>query len=170
MVNTIKYFVYIICCAVVVLGLAGTLGSSGVQQNQQIPANVFEWEKPVNIYFWNDDLGSRQDCDEVFAVSHRVLNAETLGPGAIDLLLKGPNLREEQTGYSTAIAENVLLQKFEVTNGTAYVDFSEELSRASGSCRVRGIRAQIERTLLDLPDIDQVVLSVNGETEGILEP
>lgn len=168
MVNTIKYFVYIICCAVVVLGLAGSIGSNGV--SNQTPANVFEWEKPVNVFFWNDDLGSRQDCDVVFAVPRKVLNAETLGPGALDQLLKGPNLREEQTGYSTAIPEDVLLQKFEVVSGTAYVDFSKEFSRVAGSCRVRAVRAQIESTLLDLPDINQVVLSVDGQTEGILEP
>lgn len=152
-----------------VLGLSGTISSNGPFTDQS-SANVFEWEKTVNIYFWNDDLGSRLDCDLVYAVPHRVLNAETLGPGALDILLSGPNLHEKQTGYSTAIPEGVLLQKFEVISGTAFVDLSSELSQAAGSCRVRGIRAQIESTLLDLPDINKVVISVDDKTEGILEP
>jgi predicted rRNA methylase YqxC with S4 and FtsJ domains len=32
------------------------------------------------------------------------------------------------------------------------------------------VKAQIEKTLTDLSDIDNVVISINGQTEGILEP
>lgn len=168
MVNTIKYFAYIICCAVVVLLLSNAIYKG--QNEQPKPANVFEWDKPVSVYFWNDASGSKDDCDVVFATTHRVLNAETLAPGALEQLLKGPTEAEKEAGYSTAIPQGVLLQRFEIKNGVAYADFSAELGKASGSCRVRGVKAQIEKTLIDLPDIDSVVISINGQTEKILEP
>lgn len=168
MVYTLKYFAYIICCAVVVLLLSNIIYKGAAVEPK--PANVFEWEKPVSVYFWNDPMGSKDDCDVVFATTHHVLNAETLGPGALEQLLNGPSQSEIELGFSTAIPQGVLLQKFEVKNGVAYADFSNELSKVAGSCRVRGVKAQIEKTLTDLPDIDKVVISINGQTEGILEP
>jgi hypothetical protein len=51
------------------------------------------------------------------------------------------------------------------------VDFGSSFNRGvAGSCRVAAIKAQIETTLNNLPDIDSVVISVNGQTKGILEP
>lgn len=168
MVNTLKYFAYIICCAVVVLLVSNTINREPTTPQQ--PANVFEWEKPVNVYFWNDAQGSKDDCDVVFATTRKTPNAETLAPGAIEQLLEGPTAMEKEAGFTTAIPEGVLLQKFEIQNGVAYVDFSKELGKVSGSCRVRGVRAQIEKTLTDLPDIQSVMISIDGKIADVLKP
>jgi len=40
----------------------------------------------------------------------------------------------------------------------------------AGSCRVGAIRAQIEETLKQFPTVQNVIISVNGNTENILEP
>ena len=64
-----------------------------------------------------------------------------------------------------------MIQKFEIKNKVAYVDFNSNLNKGvGGSCKVIAIKSQIENTLNNLPDIDSVVISVNGKTDGILEP
>lgn len=134
-------------------------------------ANAFEWEKQINIYFGNSKMGSSEDCSKVFPVSRTILNAETFGPGALEALLNGVSEKEKGAGYFTSLNDGILLQKFEIKDKVAYIDFDSRFNEGmGGSCRVTNIKSQIETTLNSLPDIDSVVLSVNGKTEGILEP
>lgn len=163
----LKYFLYIIACTAAFFLLANYLNGSA--QNNQ--ANAFDWEKQVNVYFGNSEMGSSEDCSKVFPLSRTILNAETFGPGAIEALLKGVSEREKESGYFTSLNDGVLLQKFEIKDKVAYVDFNSRFNeKMGGSCRVQNIKSQIETTLNNLPDIDSVVVSVNGETKGILEP
>ncbi|MBU3925210.1 GerMN domain-containing protein, partial [Patescibacteria group bacterium] len=56
-------------------------------------------------------------------------------------------------------------------NGIAKVDFDERLEfQAGGSCRVAAIRAEITETLKQFPTVNNVVISINGRTEDILQP
>ena len=133
-------------------------------------AGAFEWEKEVNVYFVDLKKAETSSCEADVAVKRTVPNSETLGPGAIDMLLKGLTADEEKS-YFSAIDEKTMLQKFEIKDKVAYVDFNSALNEGvAGSCAVIAIRSQIEKTLTDLPDIDSVVISVNGQTGGILEP
>ncbi len=162
-----KYFVYIVACAVVFLFLVNTFEN---HKDSTSVASAFEWEKVVNVYFVDSAKAETSDCTANVGIERKVLNAETLGPGALSALIEGLK-PEEQSAYFSAINPATLIQKFEIINGTAYVDFSSALSDGvAGSCSVLAIRSQIENTLLALPDIDSVVISINGETEGILEP
>lgn len=134
-------------------------------------AGAFEWEKEVNIYFPNFEMGSVEDCSQVFPVERMVPNAENLGPASIDALLKGPTREERENAFITLINADSLMQKFELKGGTAYIDFNSPFNQGiAGSCTVIAIRSQIENTLLELPGIESVIISVDGETEGILEP
>jgi spore germination protein GerM len=139
-------------------------------QLRSSPAIAFEWEKPVDVYFWNTNMGSADDCSKVFPVSRKILNAETLGLGSLDSLLKGVSDEEKQAGYFTSINSGVLIKRFNIVDGVAFVDFNSKLSSTAGSCMVVGIKSQIEKTLTSLPDIDYVVITVDGKTDGILEP
>lgn len=161
-----KYFLYIIICATVIFGLVKVFNGSSPNS-----ANAFEWEKQINIYFGNSKMGSSEDCSKVFPVSRTILNAETFGPGALEALLNGVSEKEKGAGYFTSLNDGILLQKFEIKDKVAYIDFDSRFNEGmGGSCRVTNIKSQIETTLNSLPDIDSVVLSVNGKTEGILEP
>lgn len=167
MKKTIKSFLYIIACAAVFIILIKVFDSSSPSNS----ASAFEWEKQVSVYFGNSQMGSSEDCSKVFPVSRTILNAETFGPGATEALLEGVAAAEEKAGYFSSLNDGVLIQKFEIKDGVAYVDFSPQFNEGvAGSCRVQAITAQIENTLNALPDIDSVVISVDGETEGILEP
>lgn len=84
-------------------------------------------------------------------------------------LLEGPNSEEVEGGYSTAIDNEATLNSFHTEGQTAYVDFSEELD-ASGSATVMMIREQIEKTLLQFEAIEDVVISINGSVEEVLQP
>ncbi|MDD3123440.1 MAG: GerMN domain-containing protein, partial [Candidatus Izemoplasmatales bacterium] len=53
----------------------------------------------------------------------------------------------------------------------ATVDFNEKLQEGvAGSATVMAIRNQIERTLLQFDYITEVVISINGDSEEILQP
>ena len=162
----LKYFTYLLACLAIFLVFVKIFGGS-ISPNS---VSAFEWQKQVNVYFGSKDMGSPEDCSRVFPVARTILNAETLGPGSLEVLLKGVSETEKTAGYYTSINDKVLLQKFEVKNKVAYVDFNARFSEVGGSCNVQAIKAQIEKTLNNLPDITSVVISVNGQTEGILEP
>ena len=55
--------------------------------------------------------------------------------------------------------------------GWAVVDFDKTLEQGvGGSCRVTAIRAQIEKTLQQFLEIDEVVISIDGRAGDILQP
>jgi spore germination protein GerM len=58
-----------------------------------------------------------------------------------------------------------------IEDGVAKVDFNEQLEyEVSGSCRVSAIRAQITETLKQFPTVKEVIISIDGRTEDILQP
>lgn len=155
-------FLILVLAVTLVVKYAGTSSRGSV-------AGAFEWEKEVNVYFIDRQIAETTSCEATVVVKRKVPNAETLGPGVLDALIKGLSSKESRSLY-TSIDPAILLQKFEIKNKVAFVDFSSLGQNIDGSCKVIAIRSQIEKTLTDLPDINSVVISVNGETEGILEP
>ena len=124
----------------------------------------------VKVFFGKEGV-SETDCSEVIAVSRTVLKTEALGRAAINELLKGPTAVEKSTGFFTSLNEGVMLKSLRITEGVAYAEFDEALGRSvGGSCRVQAIRAQITETLKQFPTIEEVVISIDGRTEDILQP
>jgi len=73
--------------------------------------------------------------------------------------------------YFTSICPCVKIQKLTIADGIAKVDFDQVLENAvGGSCRVTAIRAQINETLKQFSTVKEVIISVNGRTEDILQP
>jgi spore germination protein GerM len=94
-----------------------------------------------------------------------------VGRAALDELLKGPSVEEKEKGYLTAINEGVKVEKLTIENGVAKADFNSRLEEAvGGSCRVNLIRSQIVNTLMQFSTVKEVVISIEGKTEDILEP
>jgi spore germination protein GerM len=44
------------------------------------------------------------------------------------------------------------------------------MNQTGGSCKISAIRAQIERTLMPFPGVESVVISVEGDVAGALQP
>lgn len=127
---------------------------------------------PVNVFFLNtkNDPGMT-DCTAVFSVERDVPATEAVGNAALDELLKGPSADDIRGGFVTAINPGVVVNSLRIEGGIAYADFSGALSYAvAGSCRVGAIRAEIESTLKQFPTVTSVVISVDGVTDGVLQP
>ncbi len=108
-----------------------------------------------------------QDTD-IFLIQREVEKRQDVAMIALEELLKGPTQEEEN--YFTSIPEGVQVQSLIVEDGIAKVDFSSELDEVAGSATVIAIREQIEKTLLQFPTVEQVVISIDNRTEDILQP
>ena len=125
----------------------------------------------VKAFFMNDDLDPAITCEQVFPVQRNVVPTVASGRAALLELLKGPTAAEQAKGYITAIPNGTQLKTLTITNGTAYAGFDETLERGvGGSCRVLIIRRQITATLEQFPTVRNVVISIDGRTEDILQP
>lgn len=109
-----------------------------------------------------------------------------IGTAALEALLWGPTPRdgpnrtsalptpEQVTSYPGRAPDwgpRVTLRSLKIENGVATADFSPEMSAyGGGSLRVKLIRDQISRTLLEFPSVREVRIAVAGQTEGVLEP
>jgi spore germination protein GerM len=127
----------------------------------------------VKVYFNNPDIDSNWDteCSNVFAVEREIPLTKSVALAAMAELLKGPTEAEENNGYITNINTGVKVQKLTIENGVARIDFDERLEyQVGGSCKTSAIIAQIKQTLKQFSTVNSVVISINGETEAILQP
>src|SRR3989344_7374869 len=154
----------------------GTLEVFVVNQINQMEENMIRipvrfagfQQQTVTVYFSNSELDPNQiDCSVVYPVIREVSFTPQLIIASIGELLRGPTTKDQGLGYFTSIPQaGVQVQSLEVKDGTVYIDFNSALDEGvAGSCRVLAIRAQITETLKTFSDTDQVVISINGETE-----
>jgi len=133
---------------------------------------VFETDTTnVKVFFNNSKLDPAFLCTKVFPTTRTIPWTEGIGRAAIEELFKGPTVEEKAMDYFTNINPNVRINSLTIENGTARIDLSEELGKnVGGSCRITAIRAQITETLKQFSTIQNVVISINGRTEDILQP
>lgn len=125
----------------------------------------------VKVYFNNDQLDPEFSCNKVFPVERKIIKTQAVAKAALEELLKGPTQQDKDQGYLTNINDGVLIQSLNITDGTAFVDFNDQLEfQVGGSCRVAAIRAEITETLKQFPTVQNVIISINGRTEDILQP
>ncbi len=126
----------------------------------------------VKVFFSNTDKDpDMMNCQKVYSVNRTIKETAAVGRAALQELLEGPTAKETGDGYITQIPDGVKINSLSVENGVARVDFNNALQdQVGGSCRVQAIRAQIEETLKQFSTVDSVVISIEGETELILQP
>lgn len=155
----------ILCISIFLIGLIILLGTINFQTKD------LEKTKKVQIFFNNTNLDPEISCNKVFPITRNVENKPAIATMAIEELLKGLTEDEEKQGYTNSIPANVKLNKINITDNTAFVDFNEELEKeVGGSCRVSSIRAQITETLKQFSSVQNVIISINGRAEDILQP
>jgi len=168
------------------LNFSGTAGKKGVlvlkkdnpsglseNDNQiRIPVIIQTSETmEVKVYFNNSDLDPEFSCNKVFPVLRIIPKTRAIARAALEELLKGATAEEQRQGFLTSLNPNVKIQKLTIEKGIAEVDFDDQLEfQVGGSCRVSAIRAQIAETLKQFPTVQEVVISINGRTEDILQP
>ncbi|MFA5413420.1 MAG: GerMN domain-containing protein [Patescibacteria group bacterium] len=126
----------------------------------------------VKVFFGNSIFDPEVlDCQKNFAVERIIPKTEAVGRAALEQLLAGPTDAEKTEGYFTSINPGVKVQSLVVAGGIANVDFDEQLEfQVGGSCRVAAIASQIRETLKQFPTVTDVIISINGRTEDILQP
>ncbi|KKW42706.1 MAG: hypothetical protein UY92_C0004G0042 [Candidatus Magasanikbacteria bacterium GW2011_GWA2_56_11] len=127
----------------------------------------------LRVYFGNSQLlgPGQDDCATVFPVERRVSSTLAVARAAVQELLQGPTAQEKAAGYTSSLNPGAQVQKLVISFGQAYIDFDEQLQfQVGGSCRVAAIRAQIRETLKQFPSVEDVVISIDGRTEDILQP
>jgi hypothetical protein len=125
----------------------------------------------VFAYFNNNNLDPEISCNKTFAVARLVPKTQSTLKAAMEELLKGPTAAEAKLGFGTSINPGVTINSVKVSGNTATIDFSPKLEEGvGGSCRVAAIRSQITNTAKQFSNIKNVIISINGETELILQP
>ena len=126
----------------------------------------------VKVFFGdrNIDPGTL-NCDKAYSQDRRKPKTTGVAKAALEQLLAGPTINEGDKGIFTSINQGTKLKSLKIETGTALADFDEMLGlNVAGSCRVMAIRAEIEQTLKQFSTIKNVVISINGKSEDILQP
>lgn len=125
----------------------------------------------IKAYFNNSNLDPEFSCNKVFPVDRIIPKTQSVARQALEELLKGPTAAEKTEGFFTSINSRVKIQSLVIENGIAKVDFDQQLEfQVGGSCRVSAISAEITQTLKQFPTVKNVIISINGRTEDILQP
>ena len=111
------------------------------------------------------------DCAKVYPAARTIEQTQAVERVALEELLRGPTASEAGDGFLTNIPKGVIIQSLTIGDGILRVDFNDALEAGvGGSCRVAAIRSQIRETAKQFPSVRDVVISINGRTEDILQP
>ena len=159
--------------AVLILKKDNPSGLSANDDELDIPVRLAASDvMAVKVFFNNSKLDPEFSCNKVFPVDRAIALTQAPAKAALELLLAGNLTDEEKSdGFGTSINPNVKIQGLSIENSVARVDFNGQLEyQVGGSCRVAAIRAQITQTLMQFPTVNEVIISINGRTEDILQP
>lgn len=148
---------------------------TSVENKITIPVNFDpEQVQVVKVFFGRTDEmgGNSNDCSLVFPVERFIWKTNAPARAAVEELLSGPTPSEEQSeGYFTSLNKGVSIKGIKIEKNIAYIEFDEQLEfQVGGSCRVSAIRSQIIQTLRQFENVKEVIISINGRTEDILQP
>lgn len=149
---------------------------SGLPENAdelRVPVIIKEAKKiSVKVFFGNSKIDPNTDnCNKSYPVVRMVAPTEAIARATLAELLRGVTEDEKTQGFFTSINPDVTIQKLTIENGIASVDFDKKLEEAvGGSCRVAAISSQITETLKQFDTVKEVMISIDGRTEDILQP
>ena len=126
----------------------------------------------VRAFFGSNYLDpEHKNCAKVFSVERAIDALADPARSALDELLKGLKDPEKQGGYFTGINAGVTINSLTIVGGIAKADFNGKLQeQIGGSCLVAMIRSQITETLKQFSTVKEVVISIDGKSQDILQP
>ena len=114
-----------------------------------------------------------EDCSVVVA-SEREAQEEGVVGDALAQLLAGPTADEEAQGLESWFSADTegMLNSVVIEGGVAEVDFADFsgiIPNASSSCGSASLLAQLDSTVLQFPEVDEVVYSFDGDRAAFYE-
>lgn len=149
--------------SVTTLAMATTAPTRGQTPSRQTTTGSSNGQTDVAVYFTQ---GSR------LVTETRAVPAAAPARGSLDALLAGPMA----TGHYSQVPNGTALQSMNLKGGTATVDLSSQVQNLEGSPAIPLFLAQVVDTLTQFPDVQRVVLEVNGKPvrtlggEGVTVP
>jgi hypothetical protein len=104
---------------------------------------------------------SPTDCTRVHSIQRSMPKSIAMARLLVEALLREPAVPFPKGSRVNGIA---------IRNKVLTVDFNERLQNVGGSCAVQAIRAAVEKTLLDLPSVERVVITAQGSEKLALQP
>lgn len=105
------------------------------------------------------------------AVPRHVPTDRPLPQAAVEALLRGPRPEERRQGLDFPIPQGTRLLELTISGGVARPNFDARMEfQMGGSLRVMTIRQMIIRTLRQFPEVQEVIIAVEGRTEDVLQP
>lgn len=142
-------------------------GSLSSLATVQLRNNVERRE--VTLFFPNARR-SPNDCSVVYPVQHILPESKGIARLLTEALISGPTRFEQAQGYTSEFPQGTRVDSISIDGTTATVNLGVGMQNVGGSCRVQAIRASLENTLKQLPNIDRVRIAAGGSEELALQP
>jgi len=148
----------------------GSSSTLGIDNTTLLNANQVK----ITAYFGNTQKNKNMtDCSIVFPLDRAVekkYDSEVVN--TVKGLLLSLNTDEASAGFFSSVPIETTLKYVKISNGVAEVGFGVGLNKIGGSCAVSAARAQIEKTLLQFPQVKSVRICVDGNCnqDEILQP
>lgn len=125
-----------------------------------------------DVYLLPAEIGD--DCSVVIPSEREVQEEREVVGDALTQLLAGPTAQEQAEGLDSWFSEETagMLNSVAIEDGVAEVDFadlSEVIPNASSSCGSASLLAQLDNTVLQFPQSDEVVYSSDGDRAAFYE-
>lgn len=169
----LNFDIYTSTSGVLVLKKDNPSGLPANDDELQIPVAFDKKMETVKVkaYFNNSKLDPEVSCNKVFPVEREVPKTTAVARAALEELFQGVTETEKNAGFFTSLNTGVKIQSLTIEDKVAKVDFNDQLGWAvGGSCRTAAIQAQIIQTLKQFSTVNEVIISINGQTKDILQP
>ncbi|MCE5223060.1 GerMN domain-containing protein [bacterium] len=144
-------------------------GTPGILLATEVTLQWIESKQVTYSVFYNNTIKDPNmlDCSKVYPVD-RIADEDAIFEEILLLLFEGPTEEEKKQGYVSAIPNDVVINFIVRNNGKMHVDFKP--FQIAGACATGAFAAQVTQTLLAIPGTKEVLISIMGQTEGILQP
>lgn len=109
--------------------------------------------------------GDRQFCAQVFGYQKEIdtrYNTDEIN--ALVALVESISNEDQSNGMLQVIPSDTRLRRLDIVGTTATAEFNAPLAdTTNGECDLEARHAQITQTLLQFPDIDEVIITVDGQ-------
>lgn len=151
-----------------------TVSPGGLEQDVlSLPVRFEAKTTAVKVFYLNQTEDPQLlHCDKPYPVTRRIPKTVNAAEASLLELVKGPSAAEQGEGFRTAVLPGTTLLSVTVEGDTAKADFSRQFALGiAGSCNVAALRAQVEQTLKQFPNVKNVKILVEGaDAEQYLQP